>query len=157
MCYLLLVLLIANRKGIRKMTAKEFLNQAYCLNKLIQSHQRELSELEEMGAVISSSNFSGMPSGSRNTEAPFVRQVEKKVDLELQIKKEIENLIDLKKKIHDAIDAVRDPNQRLVLRYRYIEFFPWVKIIAEMKDSFYSERQIYRFHSEGLKNIKMTV
>ena len=77
MCYLLLVLLIANRKGIRKMTAKEFLNQAYCLNKLIQSHQRELSELEEMGAVISSSNFSGMPSGSRNTEAPFVRQVEK--------------------------------------------------------------------------------
>ena len=137
MCYLLLVLLIANRKGIRKMTAKEFLNQAYCLNKLIQSHQRELSELEEMGAVISSSNFSGMPSGSRNTEAPFVRQVEKKVDLELQIKKEIENLIDLKKKIHDAIDAVRDPNQRLVLRYRYIEFFPWVKIIAEMNDMFY--------------------
>ena len=157
MCYLLLVLLIANRKGIRKMTAKEFLNQAYCLNKLIQSHQRELSELEEMGAVISSSNFSGMPSGSRNTEAPFVRQVEKKVDLELQIKKEIENLIDLKKKIHDAIDAVRDPNQRLVLRYRYIEFFPWVKIIAEMNDMFYSERQTYRFHSEGLKNIKMTV
>lgn len=157
MCYLLLVLLIANRKGIRKMTAKEFLNQAYCLNKLIQSHQRELSELEEMGAVISSSNFSGMPSGSRNTEAPFVRQVEKKVDLELQIKKEIENLIDLKKKIHDAIDAVRDPNQRLVLRYRYIEFFPWVKIIAKMNDMFYSERQTYRFHSEGLKQIVVPV
>ncbi len=121
------------------MTAKEFLNQAYCLNKLIQSHQRELSELEEMGAVISSSNFSGMPSGSRNTEAPFVRQV------------------DLKKKIHDAIDAVRDPNQRLVLRYRYIEFFPWVKIIAEMNDMFYSERQTYRFHSEGLKQIVVPV
>ena len=73
------------------------------------------------------------------------------------IKKEIENLIDLKKKIHDAIDAVRDPNQRLVLRYRYIEFFPWVKIIAEMNDMFYSERQTYRFHSEGLKQIVVPV
>ena len=67
------------------------------------------------------------------------------------------NLIDLKKQIHDAIDALTDPKQRLVLRYRYIEFFPWGRIIDEMKDSFYSERQIYRFHSEGLKNIKMTV
>ncbi len=144
-------------KEFRKMTAKDFLNQAYCLNKLIQSHQRELAELEEMGACISSSNLSGMPSGSRNTEAPFVRQVMKKIDLENQIKQEIANLIDLKKQIHDAIDAVPDPKQRLVLRYRYIEFFPWGRIIDEMKDSFYSERQIYRFHSEGLKNIKMTV
>lgn len=140
-------------KEYETMTAKEFLNQAHCLNKLIQSHQRELSELEEMGAVISSSNFSGMPSGSRSTEAPFVRQVMKKIDFENQIRQELENLIDLKKQIHDAIDAVPDMNQRLVLRYRYIEFFPWVKIIAEMQDSFYSERQIYRFHSEGLKNI----
>lgn len=98
-----------------------------------------------------------MPSGSRNTEAPFVRQVMKKIDLENQIKQEIANLIDLKKQIHDAIDALTDPKQRLVLRYRYIEFFPWGRIIDEMKDSFYSERQIYRFHSEGLKNIKMTV
>lgn len=140
-------------KEYETMTAKEFLNQAHCLNKLIKSHQRELAELEEMGTVISSSNLSGMPSGSRNTEPPFVRYVEKKVDLEKQIQRELENLIDLKKQIHDAIDRVPDMNQRLVLRYRYIEFFPWVKIIAEMQDSFYSERQIYRFHSEGLKNI----
>lgn len=135
------------------MTAKEFLKQAYYLNKLIESHKRELVELEEMKSVISSPNYSGMPTGSRSFEPPFVKQVLKKIDLENQIKKEIEKLVELKKQIHNAIDTVPDMNQRLVLRYRYIEFFPWAKIISEMQDSFYSERQIYRFHSEGLKHI----
>lgn len=135
------------------MNAKEFLSQAYCLNKLIESHERELAELEQMEAIISSSNFSGMPTTARNLEPPFVRQVTKKIDLEIQIREELNDLIDLKKKIHDAIDALSDMNQRLVLHYRYIEFLPWVKIIAKMQDLFYSERQIYRFHAEGLKNI----
>lgn len=83
--------------------------------------------------------------------------LEETVDEKYFVDTEKANLIDLKKQIHDAIDALTDPKQRLVLRYRYIEFFPWGRIIDEMKDSFYSERQIYRFHSEGLKNIKMTV
>lgn len=132
------------------MTAKEFLSQAYCLNKLIQSHQRELAELEEMGACISSPNYSGMPSGSRNLEPPFVKQVLKKVDLESQIRNEIDELIALKKSIHDAIDNVSDMNQRLVLRCKYIESYSWEQIADNLN---YSMVTIYRLHREGLKNI----
>lgn len=132
------------------MTAKEFLSQAYCLNKLIQSHQRELAELEEMGVCISSVNLTGMLSGSRSIEAPFVRQVIKKVDLENQIKQEIADLIDLRKQIHDAIDAVSDLNQKLVLRYRYIENYSWEQVADNLN---YSMTSIYEFHRKGLKNI----
>lgn len=132
------------------MNAKEFLSQAYCLNKLIESHERELAELEQMGVIISSSNFSGMPITARNLEPPFVRQVTKKIDLEIQIRNELNDLIDLKKKIHDAINAVSLPMQRLILRYRYIEFYTWEQIAHCVN---YSMMQVHRLHANALNSV----
>ena len=73
------------------MTAKQYLQQAYRLNELINSDLAELEQLRVLATSVSSPNLSGMPSGgSRNTEPAFVRAIEKIYDLEKVINSEIE-------------------------------------------------------------------
>lgn len=76
--------------------------------------------------------------------------IAKIVDLEKQINDEIDHFVDLKKEIHDVIEAVKSPDQRLVLRCRYIEFLTWEKTAEIMN---YSIKQIHRIHSAALQNV----
>ena len=94
------------------MTAKQYLQQAYRLNELINSDLAELEQLRVLATSVSSPNLSGMPSGgSRNTEPDFVRAIEKIYDLEKVINAEIDRFVDLKKEIRIVINQVPDNSQ----------------------------------------------
>ncbi len=54
--------------------------------------------------------------------------------------------------VEKAIDAVRDPNERTVLRGRYIHGAKWSEIAAAMH---YSERHVLRMHKEAIKHIAL--
>lgn len=134
------------------MTAKQYLGQAYKLNELIDSDLKELEQLKVLSKSISSPNLSGMPSGTRKQEAPFVKTVEKIIDLEKIIDAEIDRFVDLKREIRDVINMVSDNNQKLVLKLRYIQFLKWDAIASEMDLSL---KQVHRIHNNALKSIKL--
>lgn len=134
------------------MTAKQFLGQAYRLDALISSDLAELEQLRSLAGAVPSPNLSGMPGGARNTEAPFVRRIEKIDALERKVNEEIDRLVELKESIRCAIGAVRDVNERLLLRLRYIEFLPWDAIAERMH---YSNTQVFRIHGNALKHVKV--
>lgn len=69
---------------------------------------------------------------SSSTEAPFVRSLEKIMDLEDTINKEIDTLVCLKNQIRTVIEAVQNTDERLVLRYRYIHKCTWEQIGNEL-------------------------
>lgn len=75
------------------MTAKEYLRQAYRLDHRINSDLAELERLRDMEGSISSPSFEEHYNPNRNTEAPFIRCLEKVWDLEMKIKTEIDKLI----------------------------------------------------------------
>ena len=136
-----------------EMTAKQYLQQAYRLNELINSDLAELEQLRVLATSVSSPNLSGMPSGgSRNTEPAFVRAIEKIIDLEKVIDAEIDRFVDLKKEIRTVINQVPDNSQKLVLKLRYIQFLKWESVAAEMDLSL---KQVHRIHNEALKNVKL--
>ena len=81
------------------MTAKEYLSQAYRLDQRINSNIEEVTMLREMASSISSPSWGEKVQTSRSTEAPFVRSLEKIMDLEDTINKEIDTLVCLKKQI----------------------------------------------------------
>lgn len=86
------------------MTAKQYLQQAYRLNELINSDLAELEQLKVLSRSVSSPNLSGTPSGgSRNTEPAFVRAIEKIIDLEKKVNSEIDRYVDLKAENSDAL------------------------------------------------------
>ena len=135
------------------MTPKQYLRQAYRLNELINSDLEELAQLKALSTSISSPNLSGMPhSASRSNEAPFAKCIAKIIDLEAIINAEIDRFVDLKKDIREAINTVKDQNERLVLKLRYIEFLKWELVASKMDLSL---KQVHRIHGNALQNIKI--
>jgi DNA-directed RNA polymerase specialized sigma subunit len=135
------------------MHAKQYLKQAYRLNDLINSDLEELDELRTFSESISSPNFSGMPSsGTRNVEPTFARAVDKIIDLENHINEEIIRLVDLKKEIRCVINEVIDGDEKLLLKYRYINFCTWDDICEKMDISI---RTAHRIHATALANVKV--
>lgn len=107
------------------MTAKEYLHQAYRLDHKINSDIEELQKLREMSCSISSPQLGDRVQSSRSQEAPFVRCVEKILDLEKKINEEIDLFVDLKKEIRSVIERVENTDEQMVLRYRYIHNLTW--------------------------------
>jgi len=132
------------------MTAKEYLSQAYRLDQKINSHIEEVSQLRTMSQSISSPGWGERVQTSKSTDAPFVRCIEKIIELEQIIDAEIDALVDLKKEIRTVIEAVSNTNYRLILRYRYIHNCTWEQIGVEMSAD---SRTIRRWHDEALKKV----
>lgn len=133
------------------MNAKQYLRQAYRLNELINSDLQELEQLKALSQSVSSPNLSGMPSGSKKQEAPFVNPVLKIVDLENYINAEIDRFVDLKKEIRTVIYQIPDNNQKLCLKLRYIQFLKWEAVAVNMNLSL---KQVHRIHCEALQEIQ---
>ena len=76
------------------MTAKEYLKQAYLLDKQIQVEVKELEQLREMRGTIQGCSY-GEKIGSnpnRNLEAPFIKTIEKIWEYEQKIDAKIQEL-----------------------------------------------------------------
>lgn len=67
------------------MTVKEYLRQAYLLDNRINSDTKELEDLRMMSQTISSPGFEEHYNASRNTDAPYVRTMEKICEMEAMI------------------------------------------------------------------------
>ena len=132
------------------MTAKEYLSQAYRLDQRINSNIEEVTMLREMANSISSPSWGEKVQTSRSTEAPFVRSLEKIMDLEDTINKEIDTLVCLKKQIRTVIEAVQNADERLVLRY--IHNCTWEQIGNELNAD---ARTIRRWHGDALQKVKV--
>lgn len=137
------------------MTAKEYLRQAYRLNELIDSRITELERLRDYSTRLTSCSFEGeRVSKSRSTEAPFARIIEKIVDLEKVINRDIDRYVDLKTEMNAAIDLVSNVDERLLLRYRYLNNYNWDDIAQLLN---VSGRTVHRIHSTALYNFSVPV
>ena len=132
------------------MTAKEYLKQAYRLDHRIDSDIAEMERLREMACSVGSPGFEEHHNPNRPTEAPFVRVLEKVWRMEEKINAEIDRLVDLKAQIRGVIEAVSDPNERMVLRYRYIHNMTWELIGDELHAD---KSTIRRWHGAALAHV----
>lgn len=134
------------------MTPKEYLRQAYRLDQKINSDLDEVNSLREMASSVSSPQLGERVQTSRNTDAPFVRCLEKIMDLEEKINKEVELLVELKKEIRSVITTVEDTDERLVLKYRYVHNYTWEQIGNELHAD---ARTVRRWHGKALLHVIM--
>lgn len=134
------------------MTAKEYLSQAYRLDQRINSDIAELGRLRLMSQNISSPGFEEHYNATRNTDAPFVKQVEKIMELEKTINEEIDRLVDLKVQIRLTIDSVKNTDERMVLRYCYVDHMTWEQIGDELRAD---SRTVRRWHENALTHVVM--
>jgi DNA-directed RNA polymerase specialized sigma subunit len=131
------------------MTAKEYLSQAFIVDVDIGSKLDQLDRLNAL-AMKATTTFSEVPFSG--TPDPHRREdiILKIIELEDRIKDEMRRLVDLKSEIMTSVAGIEEPEQRIVLEKRYLEFKKWEDIAAEMNRSL---RSVYRLHGEALKKV----
>ena len=131
------------------MTAKEYLSQAFWIDRGITSKLEQIDSLNAL-ATKATTTFSEVPfSGTRNvhkTEDVII----KIIDLENRIKDDMKHLVDLKAEIVHTINCIDSAEQRTILEKRYLCFLPWEDVAA---DTNYSIQHVFRLHGQALKEI----
>ena len=135
-----------------KLTPKQYLNQAYRLNELIESHIAELRMLRETMDGLSAVNYDAERVQTSNTTSPVETTVQKIIAQEDKINAEIDKFVDLKAEIHNEISKVVDPTEQLVLRLRYIQFKSWPDIQGIIGKK---ERRAFVIHTTALNHFKV--
>ncbi len=132
------------------MKAKEYLHQAYRLDKRIQSNIEEMERLRELSTSVSSPSWGERVQTGRHTDALFVRYLERIEELQIKINDEVDHLVALKAEIRDVINEVMDIDERMVLRYRYVHNFTWEQIGDELNAD---KSTIRRWHGNALNHV----
>lgn len=135
------------------MTAKEYLQQAHHLDAIIHYRLREIDYWKNMASSVSGVNYDGMPhSSNRPTEAPFVRCLEKIDEIQRSVEEKIAQLISLRDEINSRIDMLKNHEEQILLRYRYIDGCTWEEIERMMN---VSERTAFRIHGNALAHFSV--
>lgn len=135
------------------MTGKQYLQQAYSLDKTIESDLRELARLRDLRTSIPGGGYgkervAGGKTGTSRTEDVVI----KIIDLESKINHDIDRLIDTKRDMIDKINQMEDSTEQLILRYRYINFMPWEVIKDEL--GYTDIRWVFRLHARALDSFE---
>ena len=132
------------------MTAKEYLSQAFILDKRIQVKERRLEWLKNHASYVSN-NLTEVVKFSLSHRSAVEEAVVKIVDLEKELMNDINKMIELKKEIAYIIRSVNNIECETLLEMRYLTFMNWEEIAAQLN---YSNHYIYHLHRKALTLIK---
>ena len=128
------------------MGIKEELKDLRVVSKIIDSKERQLSQLKRYCTTIKSFDYSKEKiNGGKKQD--FSDTVDKIIDLENEINKDIDDLIDKKIKMNDFIKSVLSGNEYAVIQMRYFEELNWLEIAIKLN---YTEINIYKIHGKAL-------
>ena len=134
------------------MTAKEYLQQIYKLNELIEHDQREIALLRALITNISALNTENerVKGGIDNHDK--IGDVIANIDeYERKLNSEIDRYVDLRNEVHGKIMKVKNNDARLILFYRYMEFMKWEEIAVTMH---YTFQWVHVLHKRALQDFE---
>ena len=130
------------------MNAKEFLSQAFYMNRQIKSKQKRLDVLRDINPGPSMV-FSDEVKIPRDPKRSAVEICAIRIaDLEEEIEKDILDFVDVVKAINEVIRRIDNIEYRTILEMRYLAFMDWTEITDRMG---YSIRQTFYLHRRALE------
>lgn len=131
------------------MTAKEWLNRGWKLNREIDALLEEQRRALELATVTTSAPQEDKVQGGEGNRtadkfanyAAYAAEIDSRIDDLFQIKQEIDQ----------AIEKVENTTYRTLLIERYINFKKWEQIAVDMD---YSYVHIVRLHGKALQKVK---
>jgi DNA-directed RNA polymerase specialized sigma subunit len=135
------------------MTTKEYLSQAYLLNKKIEAKMRRLELLREM-SQRASAFIDMMPRNQRFERSPMEEAIVKFLDLETEIESDVQTLLATVKEIQYLINSINDIECETILEMRYLSYMKWEDIWSRLD---LSKDQVLRLHRKALSLVKIPV
>ena len=137
--------------NIEKLTAKEYLSQAYRIDQRINSKLEQVKSLREL-ATKATATLSDMP----RSQSPNFHRMEdfiaKALDLESEINADLKTLIDLKREVVTIIKCVERTELQTILEMRYLCCETWDEIAVALH---YDLRHIHRLHGRALEEVDL--
>ncbi|MDY2895337.1 MAG: sigma factor-like helix-turn-helix DNA-binding protein [Candidatus Enterosoma sp.] len=134
------------------MTTKEYLERIGKLERKINAMKMRSQEYDRLSLSIPGPSY-GERIGSnpnRNTEAPFLKWLIKKHDLDLEIEKLEKKLKDMQAEALLKIEELDNEDYKNVLVMRYIKGIEWKEISQSL---YVSLSTVKRWHNEALDKI----
>lgn len=131
------------------MTSKEYLEQIYKLDHKIKAMELRSQEYERLSYSTPGPSY-GERIGSnpnRNLEAPFVKWIMKKDEIDRKIKQFRSDLDTLKAEALLKIEELENEDYKNVLVLRYIQFMTWDDIASKL---YVVRRTVLRYHEKAL-------
>ena len=129
--------------------------------KRIDNTEERLAFLESTLGAPSSSNLSGMPSGSRDGSSKQERDVLKKLELEEKLQEMYEEENRRREEIEGLIEQMDEPDEQTVIEMRYLDGTDWWTISAALHGKLsnfeeYEERYLkrtFKLHGRALQTL----
>ena len=131
------------------MTAKEYLSQGYRLEQIIKLIKMDIEYWKDLASSVSSPGFEEHFNATRNTDAPFVKQIYKMMEYQDLLTEKLELHMNLKREMQKAIEEMSNQDERLVLEFRYIKNLTWPRIADLM---YVDESTVRRWHNKALNH-----
>ena len=132
------------------MTAKEYLSQAWNIDRRINDKLAHVAQLRDMATNVSTV-ISDMPRSPGLNNQRMENIIARLTDTEEEINADIDHLVSLKLEIMNTIWQVEDENAQMVLERRYHSFKSWEDIAADMSVSI---RWVHKIHAKALDDVE---
>ncbi len=133
-----------------KLSAKDYLSQAYRIDQRINSKIEQVQSLRDLAEKATATLSDVPPSkGTRNIHR-MEDVIAKMVDLESEINADLTHLINLKHEIVTVIKCVESPELQTLLELRYLCFKTWEQIAVELH---FDLRWVHRLHNRALNEV----
>jgi DNA-directed RNA polymerase specialized sigma subunit len=132
------------------MTAHEYLRQYKTCERQIRFNFMQIENLKALTYTISSPSWGERVSGTRSTDPPFVKALERYWEQEEELKRQNVALEQKKAEIIATINALENEDEKFILLHRYVNHMTWEDIGLEL---LMSERNVRRFSKTALEHI----
>jgi len=128
---------------------KEELKEHYRLKQETVELEETIEKLQLQAQSVGATRITGAPAGSGSPDkiTDNLARIEKLI---LYYQQKIEKLLTQQKRVEDEIESL-PANERLLMRYRYIDGLEWVDVAANMN---YSWQHTHRIHAKALAKLK---
>ena len=130
------------------MTSKEFLQKPMRIQHRIEQLQLKRQTFEELANSIPGGNYDKpLVQKTRNTQAPFIKWIDKIMEVEKEIEKLEEEFEVAKAEVIKAIEKLDNADYQTLLIMRYLNEYSWTSICEKMYISLSTAK---RWHWEAI-------
>ena len=133
------------------MTAKEYLSQAYRIDRIVKAKMVRVRELQDL-VISAKATITDMPMCPTRSTHRMEDIIIKIIDMKEDIQTEIDKLLNIAHDISNAINGLHNPDYRILLELRYLCYKPWSEIAEDMR---YSKDYIFELHRKALDGIRI--
>lgn len=135
------------------MTSKEYLEQIGKLEHKIKCMKLRSEEYDRLSMSLPSQDFTrDRVQTTPNLDAPFVKWIMKKAELDKQIENNEKKLKELRAEAVLKIEELDNENYKNVLVLRYLKYMNWDDICCYL---FAAKRTVMRWHENALEGLKV--